>query len=464
MTTTNLDRLPPQSLEAEMAVLGSMLIDAEAIAKAIDWVREKDFYRPAHRRIFSALLKLFEGQEGVDVVTVGEELKRNQVLEEVGGISYLTELIHSVSTAAHVEHYAKIVREKSVLRDLIAASTRIVTQCYEGSQEVPRLLDEAEAAIYSIAERQTFHGFQTTSKLTHEIIEYIEMLHQRKVHVTGVPTGFVEFDKITSGFQKSDFIILAARPSVGKTALALNIASHVGIDVGMPVAIFSLEMGAQAVLLRMLCSRARANLHKVRSGYLEARFWTRLTNAAVSISEAPIFVDDTPGLSVLELRSRCRRLCADLKSQGKELALVIVDYLQLLRGASLRSESRQQEVSEISRSLKNMARDLHLPVVALSQLSRRPEEKGRDGRPQLADLRESGALEQDSDLVSFIYREFVYKPSDLELESKAELIVAKQRNGPTGSIPLSFLKDWASFENFSSQPDVPEPVSQQPVA
>ena len=445
------DKIPPQSLEAEMAVLGSMLIEKEAIAKALEWVEEKHFYRESHRKIFKAIWDLYEASEAVDIVTVGEGLRNQKAFSEVGGASYLAELIHSVSTAAHVEHYAKIVREKFILRELISTATQIVSSCYESGEEVGQILDQAESAVFGIAQKRAAHAFKPASGLAHQVIDYIENLHQRKVHVTGVSTGFYELDSMTCGLQPSDLIILAGRPSQGKTALALNIASHVALIEKKPAAVFSLEMTCDAIMMRLICGEARANLHEVRRGYFPKSAWMGLTNAAAKIADSPLWINDSPGLTVLEVRARARRLAAELKAKNQELGLIILDYLQMLRGSYFRPESRQQEVSEISRSLKNMARDLKVPVLALSQLSRRPEEKGRDGRPQLADLRESGAIEQDADLVVFVYREEVYKPNDPELANRAELIVAKQRNGPTGSVPLYFIKDYARFENPSRQ-------------
>ena len=450
---TSLDKVPPQALEAEMAVLGSMLIEREAIESALEWVEEKHFYQDSHKKIFRAVAALYNKGQAADLITVGEELKRAGAFGDVGGSAYLTDLINKVSTAAHVDHYARIVREKAVMRELIQASTKIVTQAFAGEKDAQMLLDEAEREIFSIAQKSAAHGFQSSAELAHEVIEQIGKLHQNKSLVTGVSTGFKMLDKLTSGFQKSDLIIIAARPSQGKTAFAMNIASHVAMAKGAarPVGIFSLEMNKHSIFQRMVCAEARADLHQVRSGFFRKEIWTELTNAAARLAEAPLYVDDTPGLSVLEVRTRARRLSSDLKSKGKELGLIIIDYLQMMSGSnSARREGRQQEVSEISRNLKNLARDLEVPVIALSQLSRRVEEKGREGRPMLSDLRESGAIEQDADVVMFIYREASYKSAlevSVEDQRKAEIIIAKQRNGPTDTVPLQFYREWTRFEN-----------------
>ncbi|MFC1679055.1 replicative DNA helicase [Elusimicrobiota bacterium] len=443
-------QVPPQALDAEMAVLGSMLIEAAAVEKGVDFLEETNFYKDSHRKIFAAIEKLHKDGQAVDFVTVGEQLKARKRLEEVGGTAYLSELVHKVSTAAHIEHYARIVREKSILRDLIRASTEVITRCYNEEKEPEQLLDEAQQKILAVSQKQTVGTFHKAKEIAHEVIAHIEDLHHKQKQVIGVPTGLKEFDRKTAGLQKGDFILIAARPSQGKTALALNIAAHVAVraDPPLPVAVFSMEMSRNAIMTRLIASEAGVDLHKVRTGYFERKYWTSLTTAAANISEAPLVFDDTPGLSPMEIRSRSRRLATDLRSEGKELGLVIIDYLQLMRGSSRRSESRQQEVSEISRSLKALARDLNVPVVALSQLSRRPEEKGRpDTRPQLSDLRESGALEQDADLVAFIYREGYYKRDDPNLESVAEIIISKQRNGPTGRIDVTFRANLARFEN-----------------
>jgi len=440
-----------------MAVLGAMLIEREAQAKVLDTLDENSFYKPAHRHIFQAIAHLFSEGSAVDVVTVGELLKNQKLLTEIGGSSYLTDLANVLPTAANVDHYARIVKDKAILRQLIQVSTRIVTSAFSQDRDVADLLDEAEHQIFSIAQSKADKGFISVSELVHDVIETVEQLYQRKTHVTGVPTGFTEIDAMTSGFQPSNLIIIAGRPSMGKTSLAMNIAEYVAIHEKRPVAIFSLEMSREELMLRMLCSQARVDSHKVRRGYLEKRYWNTLTAAASQIAQAPIYIDDSSALSVLEMRARARRLAAELAAKGTPLSLLMVDYLQLMRGMG-RVESRQQEISEISRNLKALARDLRVPVMALSQLSRRPEEKGREGRPQLSDLRESGAIEQDADLVAFIFREEVYKPQELDNQGKAKIMIAKQRNGPTGEVELAFLREYTKFENLASS-GIPEPVA-----
>jgi replicative DNA helicase len=450
--------LPPQALEAETAVLGSMLIEKDAVEKALDVLLEKDFYQESHRRVFSALRELFDRGGAVDVVTAAEELKNQKIFDEIGGMQALTGLVHRVATAAHVDYYARLVKEKSILRELITTATGIVSSCYCSAREPSEILDEAQAAILKVAERQTLHGVVEARDLAHETIEHIEQAHNRKQAVTGVASGLADFDRLTTGFQKSDLVLIAARPSQGKTALALNIAANVVLsDEPKPVLIFSMEMSKHAIMERFISSEARVNLQQVRNGFFQRSRWTDLTNAAARFSEAPLYIVDIPGLSVLTIRSLSRQLASELKRKGRALSLIIVDYLQLIRGPSSRNDNRQQEVSEISRGLKFLARDLNLPVVALSQLSRRPEEKGRvDGRPQLSDLRESGALEQDADLVAFIYREAYYKRNDPSLENKAEIIVAKQRHGPTGSVNVSFIREYTRFGNATAEAEPPE--------
>ncbi|MBD3271622.1 MAG: replicative DNA helicase [Elusimicrobia bacterium] len=441
-----MEKLPPQALEAEMAVLGSMMIQRDAIVNTIDQLKETSFYKEAHRKIYSAILHLYMQDRAVDLVTMTEELKRRKILTDVGGVGYLTELINMVSTTANVEHYAKIVRHKAVLRHLIQSATQICNDCYAETDTVEKILDKAEGTIFSIAQDKVAKGFSAAHEMIHNVIETVESYYQRKEHITGISTGFKEFDVLTAGLQPANLVIIAGRPAMGKTSIVMNIVEHAAIQEKIPVGLFSLEMAKQELILRMLCSQARVNAHEVRRGYLSKRYWTALTNAASRISEAPLYIDDSSSLSVLEMRARARRLAAELSLQGKKLGLIVVDYLQLMHSTG-RSESRQQEISEISRSLKGLARDLNIPVIAISQLSRRPEEKGREGRPQLSDLRESGALEQDADLVAFIFREEIYKQDDPSLQGRAKLIIAKQRNGPVGEIELVFIKEYTRFEN-----------------
>ncbi|MFH1619721.1 MAG: replicative DNA helicase [bacterium] len=450
--SNSITRVPPHSPEAEMAVLGSMLIEREAIETVLEILTDhKHFYNDAHQKIFAAILDIHNKGRAVDIITLSEELKKQNRLEEMGGEQFLTELIGKVTTAAHVRHYAEIVRHKAVMRELIRASTGIVERCYSPAEDVDALLDHAETQIFSIAKKQTVQSFSSSKELSHEVMERIEKAHMEKKSVTGVPSGFTRFDEMTCGLQKSDLIILAARPSQGKTAMALNIAFHAAVEQKIPVAIFSLEMGKHAIFERMVCSAARADLHGIRKGYFKRESWTDLTRVMSEMAESPLWIDDTPGLTILDIRTRARRLASDIQNRGLgELGLIIIDYLQLLRGNG-RIESRQQEVSDISRQLKHLARTLNVPVVALSQLNRRSEDKTREGnRPQLSDLRESGSLEQDADLVALIWREEYYKRDDPTVKNQAKLIVAKQRNGPVGDVDLNFFHECTRFDNPAS--------------
>ena len=439
-------RLPPQNVEAEQCVLGSILLDNSALNRILDMVTPQDFYKREHQLIFTTMLDLYEKNHPIDLVTLSDALTHREELEAVGGINYLMELAEVVPSSAHVQHYARIVKEKAVLRHLIRASNDILTLCYEGSQEVEDLLDEAERLIFSVSEMKTQRDFIDSKILLKEAIKSLEELSRKKKSVTGIPTGFQELDRLTAGFQPSDLIIIAARPSMGKTALALNIAQHVAIKEGKSVAIFSLEMSREQLALRMLSSLAKVPSHKLRTGILSANDWKKVIRAANKLSDAPIFVDDTPALSVLEIRAKARRLMSE-----KGLNLIVIDYLQLMRGRS-KTESRQQEISEISRSLKGLAKELNVPVLALSQLSRAVESR-QDKKPQLSDLRESGAIEQDGDLILFIYRPEVYKPEKPEYRGIAEIIVGKQRNGPTGTFKLTFLKEYTTFEEYTDEED-----------
>ena len=443
-----------------MAVLGSMLIERDAVEKALDVLIEKDFYQENHRAIFRALADLHARGAAVDLVTATEELKTHKRLDEIGGQAYLSDLIHKVATAAHVEYYAKLVKEKAILRELINTATNIVTACYHEAKEPNTILDEAQRDILKVAERQTLHGVVEAKHVVNEVMDQIEQAVQNKQSVTGVASGLKALDNQTTGFQNSDLILLAARPSQGKTALSLNIAANVVLQSKKPVLFFSLEMSRHAIMQRLISGEARVNLKDIRTGFFRRDRWTDLTNAAASFAESPLYINDQPGLSVLTARSVSRQLQADLRRQGTALGMVVIDYLQLMRGSS-RTENRQQEVSEISRGLKHLARDLNVPVMALSQLSRRTEDKGRsDNRPQLSDLRESGALEQDADVVMFIYREEYYKPNDPSLAGKAEIIVAKQRQGPVGTVEVHFNRAITRFDN---QTDDMPPGGEEPV-
>jgi replicative DNA helicase len=437
-------KIPPHSLEAERALLGAILLEQESLPRVVEVLKPADFYKEGHRRIFATMIALFERSEPVDLLTLTEELRRAGALEEVGGPAALAALVEEAATAAHLGSYATIVREKALVRELIRIATEIVQQGFEAKEDVDSLLDQAEQQIFQISERRMQGSALAVRSILKETFEYIERLYERKERVTGLPTGFEKLDELTSGLQASDFIIVAGRPSMGKSAFALNIAKHAGVDLGKRVLILSLEMSREQVVQRLLCAEARVDSHRVRTGYLEPKDWPRLTNAAGRLAEAPIFIDDTAGLTVLEARAKARRMKAE-----HGLDLVVIDYIQLMRGrGSL--ENRQQEISEISRALKAMAKELRVPVVALSQLSRAVETRPtREHRPQLSDLRESGALEQDSDLILFLYRPERYKEqSEIppEQQNLAEVIVGKQRNGPTGTVYLTFKSEYASFE------------------
>ncbi len=437
-------KVPPQNLEAEMSVLGSMMMEEEAIARAIEFLDKDSFYHEAHKKIFSAMLDLYEKSAAVDLVTFTEELRKRDDLEKVGGAAYLTSLINSVPTSANIEHYARIVKEKSILRSLINTATQIITESYEDRQDVDFFLDKVESRIFDISESKLRQDFVPIRDLIHDSIELAESLTQKKQLVTGVPTGFIDFDTKTSGLQPSDLIIIAGRPSMGKSSLAINVALHVGVEKKIPLAFFSLETSKEQLVQRMLCSMARVDALKLRTGFLSSSAFSDLTLAAGLVREAPIFIDDTPGMSALELRAKARRL----KSR-EDIGLIIIDYLQLMQGRR-RAENRQQEISEISRSLKSLARELKVPVVALSQLSRAVEQR-EDHRPRLADLRESGAIEQDADVVTLLLREEYYTPD--KNPGEAEVNIAKQRNGPVGSFKLTFRQECTRFEDYSGRPE-----------
>ncbi|MDD5254640.1 MAG: replicative DNA helicase [Candidatus Omnitrophica bacterium] len=441
MPDTILEKVPPQNLEAEMAVLGSMLIDEEAVSVALESLDAGTFYKDSHQRVFEAIADLFNTNKAVDLITLTDELKRRGTLEHVGGVSFLTVLVNSVPTAANINHYVSIVREKSILRTLINNSTRIVSMCYESDGRIEEVVDSAERFIFEVSDRRTKGSYLPLKEVIKDSIETIDRLYQKKAHVTGIPTGFIDFDIKTAGLQPSDLIIVAGRPSMGKSAFALCIAEYAGIVEKVPIAVFSLEMSKEQLAQRMLCSHARVDANKVRTGYLASSDWPRLTAAAGKLSESPIFIDDTPAISVMELRAKARRLKAH-----QDIQLIVLDYMQLMRGSS-NIENRQQEISEISRSLKALARELNIPVVAISQLSRAVESR-TDHRPQLSDLRESGAIEQDADVVVLILREEYYNPAP-DNQGIAEVIIAKQRNGPVGTLKLTFIKEYTRFENIA---------------
>lgn len=438
-----IEKVPPHNLEAEIAVLGSMLMGEDAISKAIECLDESCFYRDSHRKIFSGIINLYNTSKAVDIITLIEELKKTEVLNDIGGPSYITSLANSVPTSANVLYYAKIVKEKAVLRHLISTATQIVQEGFEPDSDVDDLVDRAEKMIFEVASRKVDSNIVHIKDIIKDSIERIDILYQKKENVTGIPTGFFDFDAMTAGLQDSDLIVIAGRPSMGKSAFAASIAEHVSIIKKIPLVFFSLEMSKEQLVQRMLCSHARVNAHKVRTGFLSQSDWPHLTNAAGKLSEAPIFIDDTPALSLLELRAKARRF----KSQH-DIRLIVVDYLQLMRGPQ-KSENRQQEISEISRSLKALARELNVPLIAISQLSRAVEQRS-DHRPQLSDLRESGAIEQDADLVALLLREEYYNETE-ENRGVAEVNIAKQRNGPVGTVRLAFVSEYARFDNLSKE-------------
>jgi replicative DNA helicase len=436
-------RVLPSNADAERTVLGAVLVDNAAFNSAAELLTRDDFYREAHRRVFDAMAALAERSQPIDLVTLKDELTRAQALEAVGGAVYLAELLDGVPRVSNLEPWCRIIKEKSVLRALIHAGNRIVQSAYEAGDEASNILDNAERVIFEIAERRIREGFVAIRDVVKESFRTIDQLSQSKELVTGMPTGFVDIDEKTSGLQKGDLIIVAARPAMGKTSLCLNIAQNATHRTGETVGIFSLEMSKEQLVLRLLCSDARIDSQRLRTGSLQEKDWARLAKAYADLSQAKIFIDDASSLTPLEMRAKCRRLKAE-----HGLGLIVVDYLQLMSGGG-RTENRQQEISGISRSLKGLAKELGCPVMALSQLSRAPEAR-TDRRPQLADLRESGALEQDADVVMFIYREEEHKPTE-ENRGIAEIIIGKQRNGPTGSIKLAFLREYTRFENLEWQ-------------
>jgi len=438
----SIDKIPPQALDVERTVLGSMLIDQSAANNAMTVLTEDCFYATQNQRIFNCMATMFDRNVPLDILTVAEELRKKNWLESVGAEPYLSELVSSIATSANIEHHCRILIEKTTLRQLITASAEITTDCFTADNEPQKLLDKAEAKIFAISEARIKKSFESLGQLLPKTFE--EIASYSKGGVQGVPTGFKDLDEMTSGLQKGDLVIVAGRPSMGKTAFILSLAMHASVIAKHPTAIFSLEMSKAQLAQRMLCAEARINMHLLRSGRLPQRDFPKLSLAAGPLSESPLFIDDTPGITVLELRAKTRRL---KKQNG--LNLVIIDYLQLMDSSS-RLENRQQEISQISRSLKGLAKELDVPVIALSQLSRAPEQRGGDHKPQLSDLRESGAIEQDADVVMFVFREEFYNKEDPAKQGLAEIIIGKQRNGPTGSVMLSFVKDYARFENLAS--------------
>jgi replicative DNA helicase len=444
-------KVPPNNAEAEQAVLGGILIEKDAIGKVLEILSPDgaDFYNDAHGRLFSAMVSLFEKNTPIDVVTLTDLFRNSSDLDGVGGVSYIGELVESTPTAANVSYYARIVKDKSLLRRIITASGEIGKLAFDEVESVDDFIDDAERMIFDVSKERSGRSLFALKDIIKDAFEMVEKLYAKKTRITGVPTGFKDLDLLTSGLQPSDLVIIAGRPSMGKTSFAVDMAEHAAMYEKIPVAVFSLEMSKEQLVQRMMASKARIELGKIRSGFLKEEDWSKLTTAVGALYEAPIYIDDTPAQSVLEIRAKARRWKTELK-----IGLVIVDYLQLIRGKR-GADSREQEISDISRSLKALAKEIGVPVVALSQLSRRTEQR-EGNRPQLSDLRESGAIEQDADVVMFVYREIVYKhmkcapgacTCDDENKRDAEIIIAKQRNGPTGNVHLTFLNEYTKFEN-----------------
>ncbi len=448
MATTDysLDRGLPASVDAERSILGAILLDNFSYNEAAESLHADDFSLDSHRRIFSRMMELAESGRPIDLITLTEELGRHKEVEAVGGVAYLSSLTDGVPRRPNIEHHVRIVKDKAMLRGLINAANNAITRALEQSETAAEILDSAESAIFQISDDRLGQTFVDIPQIVRESFGSIDALYERGQRITGLETHFADFDSLTSGLQPSDLVIIAARPSMGKTAFAMNVAENVAVTNKKVVGIFSLEMSRESLLLRMLCSHARVDSHKLRTGFLGREDYNKLSSALAALAEAPIFIDDTPGISLHEMRAKARRLA----QKQRQLDLIIVDYLQLMSASPVggkRFENRTQEVSAISRGLKALAKELRVPVVALSQLSRAPESRGGDHRPQLSDLRESGSIEQDADVVCFIFREEVYKPDDPDLDGLAELIIAKQRNGPTGKVELAFLKRSTRFES-----------------
>jgi len=439
----SLYKIPPQNLEAEQSILGSILLENSAINSVLEVLSKGDFYSEAHRKIFNVMVEISEKNEPVDLITLSNALRDQNLLDTIGGTAYLASLVDNVPSAANVANYAKIVKEKAILRGLIGSATEIITSCYETGSDVDQVLDQAEHSIFEISENKVRPSFYPIREIIKDSFRSIEDLYARKELITGVATGFEKIDDLTSGLQNSELIIIAGRPSMGKTAFALNIAQFAALEGQTPVAIFSLEMSKEQLAFRLLASEAKVDSQRLRKGFLGETDWPKLTTAAGRLSEAPLFIDDTPAITVLEMKAKSRRLKADTG-----LGLIVVDYIQLMRSGGYR-DSREQEISEISRSLKALAKELKVPVIALSQLNRKVEDR-TNRRPQMADLRESGAIEQDADVIAFIYRDEVYNKSEDNPEKGiAEIIIGKQRNGPTGIVKLAFLEKFTSFENLA---------------
>jgi len=441
MSTQSLERTLPHNIDAEKSVLGSILVNNENYYRVIETLRPEDFYLDAHRVIYRKMVQLIERSKAIDLITIQEELVRASQLESAGGITYLAGLLDGIPHLANIDHYIEIISEKALMRQLINSANKIMAECFDQAEPAEEILDRAEQALFGLSEKRLRTGFISVKDMELSATKLLEKLYTEREMITGVATGFRDLDRMTSGLQSSDLIILAARPSMGKTALCLNIAQQVALEKNLPVGMFSLEMSKEQLLLRMLCSEARVDSHKVRTGYLSKDDFRKLIDSLGRTTQAPMFIDDSSTLTVMEMRAKCRRLKAE-----HGLSMIIVDYLQLMSGYG-RVENRTQEISGISRGLKALAKELSVPVLALSQLSRAPEQRQGDHKPQLSDLRESGSIEQDADVVMFIYREEVYKPSE-ENAGLAELIIAKQRNGPTGVVRLAFLREFTRFETL----------------
>jgi replicative DNA helicase len=435
------EKLIPQNIEAEMATLGAMLLNEEAIAEAMEIINEEFFYKEEHRIIFSSITSLFDSRKKVDILTISEDLNKKKLLEKCGGTTYLTTLADFVPTAANVSHYARIVKEKGVLRLLINSATKIVSLAYKENEEVSAVLDKAEKLIFEISDKRIEGGYIHIKEIIKDGIELIESLYHKKSHITGIPTGFTDFDIKTAGLQKGDLVIVAGRPSMGKSAFATSIAEYAAVEEKIPVAFFSIEMSKEQLMQRFLCSQAKVDMHKLRTGFLAPSEWPILTSAAGRLSEAPVYIDDTPAINIFELRAKARRLKAHYN-----IELIVVDYLQMIRSIR-RSDNRQQEISEISQALKALAKELNVPLIAVSQLSRAVESR-QDHKPQLSDLRESGAIEQDADVVVLLLREEYYNPTD-ENRGIADVMIAKQRNGPVGNVKLGFMREYMKFVNLA---------------
>ncbi len=442
----DLGKVPPHDIEAEQAVIGSMLTDKDSVISAVEVLKEEDFYREDNKVIYSAIMNLYNRGEPVDIITLKDELVSLGKFESVGGLEYLAELPEKVPTTANVEKYIKIVEEKSMLRTLIKTANELIVLGYDQTQEVEDIMDVAEKKIFNVMQRKNQKGYSSMKDILVESFTQLEELYNRKQHITGVPTGFADLDYKTAGLHNSDLILVAARPAMGKSAFALNIASNAAVRANVPVAIFSLEMSKEQMGNRILCSEAMVDSNKVRTGKIEDEDWTKLAMASGELSESQIFIDDTPGISIMEIRAKCRKMKLE-----KNIGLVVIDYLQLVQGSNKKSGSREQEISEISRSLKILAKEINVPVIALSQLSRAPEQRP-DHRPMLSDLRESGAIEQDADIVMFLYRDDYYN-EESEKKNIAEVIIAKHRAGSTGTVELLWLGNYTKFANIEKYRD-----------